>query len=65
MERNYQLMATMRIVALIYDAGVIERIFKHLSVWDPQPETPSPAGIQLSDEAKRSAWPQNHAAPTR
>jgi len=42
--------------------SVIERILNHLSVWDPQPETPSTAGIQLSDEAKRPARPQNHAA---
>ena len=28
----------MRIIALIDDAGVIERILKHLSGWDPQPE---------------------------
>jgi hypothetical protein len=34
----------MRIIAVIDDAGVIERILKHLSVWDPQPETHSPAG---------------------
>ena len=34
----------MRIIALIDDTGVIERILKHLSVWDPQPETRSPAG---------------------
>jgi len=27
----------MRIIALIDDTGVIERILKHLSVWDPQP----------------------------
>ena len=27
-------------------AGVIERILKHLSVWDPQPETPSPADAE-------------------
>ena len=34
----------MRIIALVDDAGVIERILKHLGVWDPQPETRSPAG---------------------
>ena len=33
----------MRIIAIIDDAGVIERILKHLSVWDPQPESRSPA----------------------
>jgi len=36
--------ATIRNVARIDDAGVIERILKHLSGWDPQPETPSPTG---------------------
>jgi len=36
--------ATMRIIALIDDAEVIERIFKHLKVWDPVPEPRSPAG---------------------
>jgi hypothetical protein len=34
----------MRIIALIDDVGVIERILRHLSVWDPQPRTRSPAG---------------------
>lgn len=35
---------TMRIIALSNGIGILERILKHLSVWDPQPETPSPAG---------------------
>jgi hypothetical protein len=34
----------MRIIALIDDAGVIERILTHLSLWNPQPENRSPAG---------------------
>ena len=34
----------MRIIALIDDVGIIERILKHLSGWDPQAETRSPAG---------------------
>ena len=34
----------MRIIALIDDTDVIERILKHLKAWDPQPETISPAG---------------------
>ena len=34
----------MRIIALIDDADVIERILKHLKVWDPLPDTVSPAG---------------------
>ena len=41
----------MRIVALIDDAGVIERILKHLSVWDPLPESRSPAGTRRRDPA--------------
>ena len=36
--------ATMRVIALIDDAGVIERILKHLDAWDPQPDTLTPAG---------------------
>ncbi len=36
--------ATMRIMALIDDTDVIERILKHLNGWDPQPKTISPAG---------------------
>ncbi len=36
--------ATMRIMALIDDIDVIERILKHLNVWDPLPDIISPAG---------------------
>ena len=36
--------ASMRIIALIEDADVVERILKHLNVWDPQPATLLPAG---------------------
>ena len=36
--------ATMRITALIDDGDLIERILKHLNVWDPQPKTISPSG---------------------
>ena len=36
--------ATMRIIALIDDADVIERILKHLKVWGPKPEPRSSAG---------------------
>ena len=36
--------ATMRVIALIDDAGVLERILKHLDAWDPQPDTLTPAG---------------------
>jgi hypothetical protein len=48
--------ATMRIIALIDDAGVIERILKHLSVWEPQPETRSPAGPD-------PPWPKGETIP--
>ncbi len=34
----------MRIIALIDDADVIERVLKHLKVRDSEPETISPAG---------------------
>ena len=34
----------MRINALIDDVDVVERIRKHLKVWDPQPDTITPAG---------------------
>ena len=60
--------ATMRIVALIDDAGVIERILKHLSVWDPQPETPSaPQGTRSFRLHTRIQRPLSipAAAPTR
>jgi len=33
----------MRIIALIDDVDVVERILKHLKVWDPQPDTLTPA----------------------
>ena len=46
----------MRISALIDDTGVIERILKHLSVWDPQPETRSPAGPD-------PPWPKGETIP--
>ena len=51
--------ATMRMIALIAlidDVGVIERILKHLSVWDPQPETRSPAGPD-------PPWPKGETIP--
>ncbi|NIV47422.1 MAG: hypothetical protein GWN46_11730 [Gammaproteobacteria bacterium] len=35
---------SMRIIALIDDAGVVERILKHLDAWDSQPDTLTPAG---------------------
>jgi len=36
--------SNMRIIALIDDVDVVERILKHLKVWDPQPDTLTPAG---------------------
>ena len=33
---------TMRIIALIEDADVVERILKHLKVWKPLPDTAGP-----------------------
>ncbi len=37
----------MRIIALIDQAEIIERILKHLSVWDPPPEPSSSTGPDL------------------
>jgi hypothetical protein len=48
--------ATLRIIAGIDDAGVIERILKHLSVWHPRPETRSPAGPD-------PPWPEGETLP--
>lgn len=36
--------ATLRIIALIDDADVIEHILEHLTVWDPPPEPRSATG---------------------
>ena len=36
--------ATLRIIALIDDACVVERIHRHLKMWDPLPDPISPAG---------------------
>ena len=47
---------TMRIIAFIDDAGLIERILRHLNLWDPQPETPSPAGPD-------PPWPRGETIP--
>ena len=38
---------TMRIIALIDDADVVERILRHLKVWDPIPDPITPAGPNL------------------
>jgi hypothetical protein len=48
--------SNMRIIALINEVDVVERILKHLKVWEPQPDTltpagpdpPSPQGVTLS-----------------
>ena len=34
--------SNMRIIALIDDVDVVERILKHLNVWDPPPNTLTP-----------------------
>ncbi len=46
----------MHIIALIDDADVIERILKHLNVWDPLPEANSPAGPD-------PPWPHGETPP--
>ncbi len=48
--------ATMRIIALIDNADIIKRILKHLNVWDPLPETFSPAGPD-------PPWPHGETIP--
>lgn len=48
--------ATLRIMALIDDADVIERILKHLKLWLPLPDTISPAGPD-------PPWPQGETLP--
>ncbi len=48
--------ATMRIIALIDDGDVIERILKHLNVWDPPLAVLSPAGPD-------PPWPQGATIP--
>jgi hypothetical protein len=46
----------MRIIALIDDADVIERILQHLKVWAPVPEPRSPSGPDPS-------WPRDETIP--
>ena len=36
--------SNIRIIAFIDDVDVVERILKHLKVWDPQPDTLTPSG---------------------
>ena len=48
--------ATMRIIALIDDADVVERILRHLKVWGPIPDPISPAGPD-------PAWPDGETLP--
>ena len=36
--------SNMRIIALIDNVDVVERILRHLDQWDPQPDTLTPAG---------------------
>jgi len=49
--------ASMRIIALINDAKVIERILQHLKLWDPVPEPRSPVGPD-------PPWPRVETLPT-
>ena len=46
----------MRIIALIDAAGVIERILRHLNLWDPAPEPRSTGGPDLP-------WPKGETVP--
>lgn len=46
----------MRIIALVDDAGVIERILKHLKVWHPRTESRSPA-------VPDPPWPDGETIP--
>ena len=46
----------MRIMALIDDADVVERILRHLTLWDPLPEPISAAGPD-------PPWPQDETLP--
>jgi len=46
--------SNVRFSAFIDDVDVVERILKHLKVWDPQPDTLTPAG---PDEPRSTAYP--------
>ncbi len=46
----------MRIIALIDDADVVERILRHLKVWDTIPDPISPAGPD-------PPWPDGETLP--
>jgi len=46
----------MRIIAFIDDADAVERIFKHLNVWNPKPEALSTAGPD-------PPWPHGETLP--
>ena len=46
----------MRIIALIDDTAVIERILRHLTVWDPGPAPIHPADCD-------PPWPQGQTLP--
>ena len=64
--------STMRMIALIHDANVVERILRHLKVWDPipdsiipaGPEPPSPTalGVALRPACLQS-WPKGETLP--
>lgn len=61
--------ATMRIIALIDDADVIERILRHLNVWEPPPDPVIPKGpdIRPGHTAKPCPSPitRSRTAPER
>jgi hypothetical protein len=46
----------MRLMALIEDPPVIERILQHLHLWDPRPPGPDPPAEDLG-------WPDNSQIP--
>jgi hypothetical protein len=48
--------ATMRIIALLDDVAVIERILRHLRTWDPRPAPVQPAG-------RDPPWPPGETLP--
>jgi hypothetical protein len=46
----------MRLMTLIEDPPVIERILRHLRLWDPRPPGPGPPAEDLG-------WPDNSHIP--
>jgi len=48
----------MRVIALIHDPGVIQRILKHLGLWDPEPGARGPP-----PDADAPDWPDKAQLP--